>query len=498
MMKSPILYSILFVLINISFLNASPLDDAIKIINTKDDEISMTMNREEDTIIFSRRVPGGKASLYISRYSNGKWTTPEIIKELSAEDSDDRSPFLSKDGNFILFSSDRSESLEDETGKSRSYDIYYSEKIDGKWSEPLQIFGAINTKADEFNPYLSADEKTLIFTRGKINLPNRSKVIKVENKDDFWQDAETFYIPFNDTNRNYMYRDSVTPGAFFLSAFDSSGTGKRDIVMVRGTTKENMEIINPGKSINTTGDEISIWETKNRELIVSSNFNGISGSYDFRIIKTEPVLSEKDERELVITIKNINDFSSPPRLKALLFDTPERTAAPVKSGILYPDKSGTVRVAPDNNIKRILIIPADDNTEEFIAEYIFGSKKKISGSIVLKSRKGDEPFRVKPVFFRYNSSEIQVHYIPYLYRLVEELRQSPEKKILLRGYADGTGNRGANLRMGMKRAERIKKYLTSMGIDSKRIIVEKTGDHRRSSSKSTDQNSRRVNFKFGE
>jgi len=478
-------------------LGESKFKDAIAKINSDGDEFSLSMNGDENHIIFSRKKKDSSdADLYESVFKNNSWSKPERIKELSST-SDDRSPYISKDGNFILFSSNREDSLEDNTGKSRSYDIYYSEKIDGNWTQPIQIYGAINTKSDEFNPFLSDDEKTIIFTRGKINQPNRCKIIKVINKEDFWQDVETYYIPFNDANRNYMYRSSIIPDSFYLSAFGESGSKNRDILLVRGKSEDDMEVINPGKTVNTPGDEISLWETKERTLIVSTRKEGAGENYNFRVIGGEKSILSKPSKTLTLTITNIDDFVSPPRLKAMLFDTAERTAEPVKTGIIIPDKNGFVKISAGKNIVRIVIIPAESNSAEFVKEYSFNKKNSLSGKIVIETDGQEGPFRLKPVFFRFGSSAIDIAYVPYLHRLVRVLRENKEKTIHIKGFADGHGSVNANLKLGITRAEKVKKYLTSMGVSSDRIVIEKTTLYRKDSSFSTDQNSRRVDFKFG-
>jgi tetratricopeptide (TPR) repeat protein len=51
-------------------------------------------------------------------------------------------PFISSDGRFLFFSSDALPGM-------GGYDIYYSENIDGKWSDPINLGAAFNTVNDD-------------------------------------------------------------------------------------------------------------------------------------------------------------------------------------------------------------------------------------------------------------------------------------------------------------------------------------------------------------
>ena len=55
-----------------------------------------------------------------------------------------------------IFGSDRA------GGKGRT-DIYRSRLVDGKYTEPENLGDAINTQFEEFEPYISPDQKYLIF-----------------------------------------------------------------------------------------------------------------------------------------------------------------------------------------------------------------------------------------------------------------------------------------------------------------------------------------------
>jgi Tol biopolymer transport system component len=84
--------------------------------------------------------------LFKQKISSTKWSAPEVVS-FSGRFSD-LEPAFSADGKKLFFSSNRPI-----TGSSiKDYDLWYVEKVNGKWSEPRNIGSPINTEKDEFYP----------------------------------------------------------------------------------------------------------------------------------------------------------------------------------------------------------------------------------------------------------------------------------------------------------------------------------------------------------
>ena len=72
----------------------------------------------------------------------------------------DTSPFLSPDGNALLFYSERS-------GGFGQADLYVSTKRDGDWQAAVNLGATVNTRGYEYNPAISRDGATLYFGRDR-------------------------------------------------------------------------------------------------------------------------------------------------------------------------------------------------------------------------------------------------------------------------------------------------------------------------------------------
>jgi len=84
--------------------------------------------------------------LYKRKLSSTKWSAPEVASFSGRYG--DLEPAFSAGGKKLFFSSNRPTA-----GSSiKDYDVWYVEKVGGKWSEAINIGAPINTEADEFYP----------------------------------------------------------------------------------------------------------------------------------------------------------------------------------------------------------------------------------------------------------------------------------------------------------------------------------------------------------
>lgn len=92
-------------------------------------------------------------NIYVSKKENKKWNSPKIAS-FSNPNYNDADPFLSKEGNTIYFISTRPTHSSDE---NLDYNIWYSNRINYKWSKPKPLPEPINT--DNFDEYFFSISK---------------------------------------------------------------------------------------------------------------------------------------------------------------------------------------------------------------------------------------------------------------------------------------------------------------------------------------------------
>jgi hypothetical protein len=109
---------------------------------------------QSENLYVSTNIAGGKggADLYRSRFKGGRYLKPEHLGDGVNTPAEESTPFVTADGRTLLF--------------SRDGDLYASILgKDGKWRLAKPLGGGVNTPAYELCPVLSPDGKYLFFMR---------------------------------------------------------------------------------------------------------------------------------------------------------------------------------------------------------------------------------------------------------------------------------------------------------------------------------------------
>lgn len=463
----------------------------LKIINTDGDETSCTISPDRKLIIFARKPKGAENSdLYMTEFKGGKWSEPVPAAELNS-DADELSPFMSRDGKKLFFSSNRQGSLKSGSAAKPSYDIYYSDRKDGKWSRPEQLYGVVNTMGDELYPSLTSDGTAIYFTRISHEAVTRSAIVKVIKKSDFWEDVQTARITGDSTISISAAARSSNRDVYILSGY-KNGSPSRDIFF-SPISEGNGAIPTGDPALNSEGDEASFCELSSSEIIIATNNGGIGGSYDLLLKKISKSVATAITRSDILIKTEAGNYktSENVNIQLLFFNSIKTGIEPVRRETKQPDSNGDIKLSVSSDIKRILAIPGNSDMKEFALE-IFPGKGAITPFIAIK-QKSEKEFKIRPVYFDFNSSDIQVTDIPYMHELIEYLRINSSLNLHIDGYADGIGSYHSNRNISLARAEAVREYLVKRGVDKNRIKTAGNG-FVKGEALDTSQYNRRVEF----
>lgn len=107
--------------------------------------------------------------LYVSKATHGRYGTPIHLGNDINSPQPDSSPCIAHDGSYIIFSSFRG-------GFGRS-DLFISFRSgDGSWTEPKNLGESINSSAKDEHPYLTPDGKYLFFNSNRMSALNSEPV----------------------------------------------------------------------------------------------------------------------------------------------------------------------------------------------------------------------------------------------------------------------------------------------------------------------------------
>lgn len=466
----------------------------LKKINTAGDETSCAMTENRKLFIFARK-PSEKndSDLYITEFKNGKWTEASAAADLNS-DSDELTPYISPDGKFILFSSNRPGSLKYSTESVPSYDIYFSEKQTGRWTKPELLFGAVNTRDNEFNPYITKEGNQLYITRARYNDSSRTTIIKINFTNEAWEGVSTAEISRNIDFDIYMYSSSTSRPGAYISGFKKGVSTSRDIFYSDNSENRIMEIISSSGPVNTTADEISVSELSKNLIIVSSD---AAGNFDFYIKKISPdrkkdlPVKKQPPKTFYIKVESENyKDTAGIKFNILYFSSLKKDSWPVRTEMMSPDSSGMISITADPDSARILVLPGDSGMKPFSVEFLTKNNNITTSSVKIEPS-AEKEFSAKPVYFNFNSAELQAADIPYIHQLIEHLRKNESLQISLEGYSDGIGTYKSNLDVSIRRAEKLKEYIVKAGIKKNRIQTKGFG-YINDNNPGTSQNRRRV------
>lgn len=141
------------------------------VINTEADEFYPAITNS-GTLYFTAQYKHskGKEDIWMSKYVNGNYTTPESISDSVNTALYEFNAFVSPNDSIIIFTScGRSDDL-------GGCDLYISKKeANGIWSKAKNLGSKINSDKLDYCPYISFDNKFFVFTSNRTKLQKSYK-----------------------------------------------------------------------------------------------------------------------------------------------------------------------------------------------------------------------------------------------------------------------------------------------------------------------------------
>lgn len=78
-------------------------------------------------------------------------------------------------------------------------------------------------------------------------------------------------------------------------------------------------------------------------------------------------------------------------------------------------------------------------------------------------------------FFDFDKSVVKKQYIPYIVQAANLIKSSPDLTVRLEGHTDQVGTEEYNYRLGLRRAEAVKRIMVQNGVDPARVTVSSKG-----------------------
>lgn len=446
---------------------------------------------DESKFYYTRRLdsPNGSSryqeDLYVAQKdAKGNWMMSNPIQELSSG-GNEGAPSISADGKYMFITVSQEIDGLYLGGQAKglgSCDIFFTQKINGKWTKPANLGSKINSAMWESQPSFSSDGKTLYFVRGT---PLRSGAVK---------DIDIYYstvgedgkfgpavkLPDNVNSKKeeqsvFIHPDNQT---LYFCSKGHVGMGGADIFMSKRKSDGSWgDPINLGYPINSSKDENSLLVSPSGKLAYfASDREGGSGELD--LYQFEVPEEFKPEKITFARGKIYNAETKEP-LEASFELIDLATGQNITRS--YSGSNGEFLVTLTANKNYIVNV----NKAGFLFySDNFSLKGKVTDfnkpfllDIPLQPIDTGNVVELKNVFFDVNKWDLKPESKAELDKLIAFLASNLSVKIQLSGHTDSDGDKKANLTLSSNRAKAVFDYIVSSGkIQSTRLSFKGYGD----------------------
>ena len=417
----------------------------------------------------------------------------------------------------LYFTSTRNEAQGDElsgiTG-TKPGDLFFSQKDDkGKWSEPEDVSGGVNTAYDEGACCFSADGREMFLTQCVTDpsYPRYAQIVKSSRSDAAWGKAAEVKLT-GDTLSSYAHPAISPDGEWLYFTSDMpGGKGGLDIWRVRITPAGYGGVENLGEPVNTPGDEAFPTFRPNGDLYFSSNGHPGLGGLDIFIAKVGkdgryhlshpgyPLNSQGDDFGMTFEGPYNRGFFSSNRGDARGWD---HIYSFVNPEIMQTVKGWVYEMDGYELPAAQVYIIGDDGTNEKMSVHSDGSFTKVLDPgvsyLFLATCKGylnhqeqvkalvnpkesrdttlqfalaniSAPTLIDNIFYDFDKATLRDSSKTALDKLVALLKENPHVTIELSAHCDYKGSAEYNKRLSQRRAEAVVAYLIAHGIAADRL-----------------------------
>jgi len=454
-------------------------------INSHLHEGPVTFNRAGDLMYFTRnyiRKGVRKANsrgqtvmkIYEARKGKKDW---KHVRALSFCD-DEYSyvhPTLSTDGKKLFFSSNA-------PGGYGGMDLYVSERVDGKWSEPINLGEEINTAKNELFPFIHSSGNLIFASNGREGF-GELDLYMIDISSRKWGKATNLGEPFNSPSDDLglILNPEGTKGYFTSSR--EGGHGKDDIYMfnapegIWGRTRPkqiqaSITIEDVQNRQKLDGVEVRVFE-KNKE-----SYYNAQGKKLYESVLTP----SKGQNETLVFKKLQNEISQlgPPDVLTNQRGETSLDLEGEKKYLILAYKAGYLSqtreftASPDAESPQVNFrlerIPATLAEEKVVEKEEKPSVAKEHKPLTDESALAKGSVIVlENIYYDFNKSYIRAGAAEELEELLSMMNRFPSMVIELSSHTDSRGGEKYNRQLSMKRAESAMQYLTARGIAINRV-----------------------------
>ena len=469
------------------------------------DKLFFVSNRKSEKIYKGTGTPFTDLYEVKTRGANVDINSLKKLEDnINQEKVNEGSITFSSDGTYMIFAKGNN-------GKSsgrNNVDLYWSRFRRGGWTNP-RLLNINTSRSWDSTPYLSKDGKTLYFASNRSKGYGGTDIYKANvNRRGRWINIQNLGPEIN-TPGNELFPSVTEDGRLYFSSDNHEGFGGLDI-FVASRRGGKITIKNPGKPLNSSGDDFGVNPYNPTRGFFTSNRDGGSGDDDiYTFVNNDPNLKIVNYtlKGTTLTPKNDNmDLSILGNSVVKLVDTSGQIIDETftdENGIfaftVYGDENYVLIGEKENYFSTrgeftTIGKELDKSTlKDFITNVEFEKNLILDRIVVNKSIVLDN------IYYDLDKADIREDAALELDKLVVILRDNPNISIELSSHTDDRASVEYNQDLSQRRAESAVYYILSKGITENRIIAKGYGESQliiaNAKSEEEHQINRRTEFK---
>ncbi len=431
----------------LSDISWSPRKNIGEPLNNEAGNFVISVSPDNNTLFLSRKykargksiVDNGEGFSITHRTKTG-WSMPQDVVVEGFKNKNKYGEFcMSADQKTLVHAIEMNDSKGDQ-------DLYVSfRKPDGTWTRPKNLGANINTAKAENSPFLASDGVTLYFSTNGRPGYGKNDIFMTRRLDDTWTNwSEPENLgPSINTKDMDMYFTIPASGDYVYLVSGENSIGGADIWKMKlpEAVKPSPVVLVYGKVLNSATNE------------------GLEADITYRLLETD--------EEVGIANSDPKDGS----YKIIL------PAGKVYSFMARKDNIYTESQNIDlTNIKKY--------TE--IEQNLYLTPIQVGSTV-----------RMNNLFFVTGKTEINKMSYPELQRLIDVMKKHTKMEVEIAGHTDDIGSDKVNNKLSLERANAVRDYIITKGIEPERLKAKGYGKTKPVASNKTDEGkkkNRRVDF----
>lgn len=401
-------------------------------------------------------------------------------------------PTVSPDGSIMYFSSTAPQGL----GGS---DIYFSQLVNGKWTQPENVGPGINTRGDESFPFLANDSTLYFSSNGHGTLGGLDILVSNREKGKFVKGVN-FGGPLNSRYDDFSLVTDSTGRVGYLASNRPGGMGLDDVYhylasnyFLTGTLLTYGEMGDPIEGATVYAIDTKTGNILDSDITDDDGGYGLSLPFD----KDYKIVVKKEGYDMLNDAYfstqgspmgqdslNVSLWKRDLNAKGRIYSNETQQPLPGVTVKLFNQTDHTEDVIELND-QSVYTIPLRPNKKyrfEFskpdyiTAELTLNTEGQVRGDILNDMVLEQESIDNTLIYFDYDKSIIKEEAISRTERLLSTLKKFPKSTLNIGAHADSRGSIDYNQRLSNDRARSTVNYFVSQGISRKRITSKGFGE----------------------